>query len=142
MKTRFLVLRPALPLTPRIKIEIPSRMEVVPTRPRLTGTGAVKVNIAAVHDGGASLSIRSMLKRARKLTESPVENLEDLENILTRSLSVNCDYLVTGVRLRRRFGPFTFEYVLYLSPLANRWIAHFFWFSLFNDSSRVLCYGK
>ena len=144
MKIRFLVLRPASPLTPRIKIEIPSGMEVVPAKSRLASAGNViaKVNIAAVHDRKAQLSIWSMLERTRNLGEIPIDNLEDLKEVLTRGLSTDCDYLITGVRLRRSFGLFGLGYVLYLSRLANCWIARFSWFSLFNDDSRVLCYGK
>ena len=142
MKARVLVLRPPSPLTPRVKIEIPSGMKVISDKPRLTSLGVVRVNIAAVHDGQAQFSLRSMLEKVRRSGESPVNELWDLEQILTRGLSVDCDYLVTGIRLHRRFGPFTLKYGLYLSRLVNLWVAHFSLFGLFSDGSRVLCYGK
>jgi len=142
MKTRFLILPPASPLVSRIKIELPLGMRVIPAKPRLASAGKVKIAAVAVHHGGAHPSIQSMLKRARNLGELPIDNLQDLEDILTRGLPFGCDYLVTGIGLRRSFGPFGLRYALYLSRLANRWIARFSWFSLFSDSSWVLCYGK
>lgn len=120
-------------------IGIPSNIRIINSaKPRLASTGDVKIVIAAVHDGEPYLSVRTMLERA--VSESPLDNLQDLEEVLTRGLSVGCDYLVTGIRLRDSDGR---EYVLYLSRHDGRWVVRFDWVGDdFSDYSQVLCLGK
>ena len=138
MKTESFVLPPAT----RIKVNIPSGMTVIdPAKPRLASTGKLKVTTVAVHERGeVYLSARTMLRRTRKANETPIDSVEDLEEVLTRGLSVNGDYLVTGIILRGSYGS---ECVLCLYRGGDRWIVDFSWFVIdFLGNYRVLCLGN
>jgi hypothetical protein len=126
----------------RIKINIPSGMKVInPGQPKLGSVGDIKVAIAAVHGEDVSLSAQTMLERARAEGQSPIDSVSDLEEVLTRGLSVDGDYLVTGIILCDPSGG---EYVLSLCRCDGRWIVDCDLLRVvpFLDGCRVLCLGK
>ena len=139
MKTKSFTLPPALRTALRITVNIPAGMEIVDSgQPRLTSAGDINVTTVAVHDGSPHLSARTMLERAA--SKSPFDNLRDLEEVRTRGLSVDCDYLLTNIRLCDSYGD---GYVLYLFRSDERWIKNFCLSdSHFYDLYQVLCFGK
>ena len=106
-----------LPPVRRIKVVIPKGMKVVNRgRSRLTSAANLKVTTAAVHEySDACLHADTMLDRARKEGQLPIDSIPDLERVLTCGLWVDCDNLITGIELRGERGGGIIDYTLYIS---------------------------
>ena len=130
----------------RIKINIPAGMEIInPGQPKLASTGDIKITTAAVHGKDTWLLSKTMLERAKAECQTPIDSVPDLEEVLTRGLPwVDCDYLLTGILLRRDLHDSDGgECVLYLVRDGDRWVVDFYQIGrIFGGRCQVLCYGN
>jgi hypothetical protein len=130
-----------------VKVIIPERYTLLePGQPKLPPvTTGSKIGVARVYeDSEAYLSPKTMLRRAVRADQSPIDNLQDLEEILAHKPYISDEYLVTDIKLRGPDG----EYVLCLWREARKWFVWSINFRPFNRDKTfarayaVLCYGK
>jgi len=106
-------------------------------QPRLSSVGSVNVITATVHNEETHLTVQTMLERAS--SQSPIESIQDLEEVLTRDLVIDCDCLITNIRRRSRLNN---DWVLCLSRNGRCWTPSFIWVgACFDNRCQVLCLG-
>jgi hypothetical protein len=128
-----------------VKIIIPEGYTLIdPGQPKLTSaTPEIKVAAIYAHEHNEiHLPGQVMLDRAIKAGQSPVDNISDLEDILTR-FSVDPGKLVTGIKVCDPAGEECLLYVYYNVNMKG-WITLFglLHCSDFTGGYRILGYGK